>query len=87
MFTDAVLRLYLEQSSLYSDSDEDALDIRINGIQLHSTLRQGSISVHPKHVDYEMGQYMYPGLNVLELKTDAFSTRDWLLQIAEIWIR
>lgn len=87
VFTNAVLRLYMEQSIMYSGSDADGLLLKVNGRKVHSNQQSGAISVYPKHVDYELGQYMYPGLNVIELSMDAFSTQDWLLQTAEVWIR
>ena len=87
VFTNAILRLYMEQSLLYSGSDSEGLMLVVNGRSIHSSLQSGAISVYPKHVDYELGQYMYPGVNVIELSMDAFSTQDWLLQTAEVWIR
>jgi hypothetical protein len=87
VFTNAMLRLYMEQSIMYSGGEGEGLLLKVNDRNVHSTMQSGAISVYPKHVDYELGQYMYPGLNVIELSMDAFSTRDWLLQTAEVWIR
>ncbi|MCB1219501.1 MAG: hypothetical protein H7A35_02350 [Planctomycetales bacterium] len=86
-FTDAVLRLYVSESSSVSQGEHENLVLRVNGREVLTGSPASSISVQAKHVDYELGQYMYPGLNVIELKLDAFSTSDWLLQTAEVWIR
>ncbi|MEZ5337750.1 MAG: hypothetical protein R3F46_05750 [bacterium] len=87
LYTDAVLRLYVTQSGQNGQPVGENIQLRVNDRDIFGATAVDSISVHPKHVDYELGQYIYPGLNVIELKVDAFSTSDWLLQTAELWLR
>ncbi|MCB1217668.1 hypothetical protein KDL44_09750 [bacterium] len=87
LYTDAVLRLYITQSGQSGQPVGENIQLRVNDRDIFGATAGDSISVYPKHVDYELGQYIYPGLNVIKLKVDAFSTSDWLLQTAELWLR